>query len=93
MLNKNLDIPQNIIDLVDDQFFKFVKQFCGEKVAILLEFQDINNVECLLACKDPLEILTMDSDDLLNLKKKTCVKLNNNTYAVLSGIKNKMNIF
>jgi len=69
-----------------------VKQFCGEKVAILLEFQDINNVECLLACKDPLEILTMDSDDLLDLKMKTCVKLNNNTYAVLPGIKSKMNI-
>jgi len=92
MLNKNLDIPQNIMELEDDRFFKFVKQFSGEKVAVLLEFQDINNVECLMACKDPFEILTLDSDDLLDLKKKICVKLNNNTHAVLPGIKSKMNI-
>jgi hypothetical protein len=80
------------MELEDDLFFEFVKHYADEKVAILLEFQDLTNVECLLACTDPLEILSFDSDDLLDLKKKMCVKLNNNTFVVLPGIKNKMNL-
>ena len=71
------------MELKNDGFFEFVKHFSGEKVAILLEFQDISNVDCLLVCDDPLEIITFDSDDLLDLKKKTCVKLNNNSFTVL----------
>jgi hypothetical protein len=75
---KNSMIPNNIMELEDDLFFEFVKHYADEKVAILLEFQDLTNVESLLACADPLEILSFDSDDLLDLKKKMCVKLNNN---------------
>ncbi len=77
---------------MDDRFFEFVKHYSGEKIADLLEYQDLNNVDCLLACADPLEILSYDSDDLLDLKKKTCVKLNNNTFAVLPGIKSKLDL-
>ncbi|CAF4171079.1 unnamed protein product [Rotaria sp. Silwood2] len=92
MLTKSFDIPQNIMDLEGNEFFDFIKQYSGEKVAILLEFQDISNVNCLLACHDPLEILSFDSNDLLDLKKTTCVKLNNNSFTVLPGIKTKMNL-
>ncbi|CAF4035177.1 unnamed protein product [Rotaria sordida] len=92
MLNKSCDIPHNIMELEGDHFFEFIKQYSGEKVANLLEFQDISNVHCLLACDDPLEILSLDSNDLLDLKKKTCIKLNNNSFVVLPGIKSKMNL-
>ncbi len=78
------------MELEDDRFFEFVKHYSGEKVGNLLEFQDLTNVDCLLVCADPLEILSFDLDDLLDLKKKTCVKLNNNTFVVLPGIKSKI---
>ncbi|CAF5163177.1 unnamed protein product, partial [Rotaria magnacalcarata] len=92
MLTKSFDIPQNIMDLEGNEFFDFIKQYSGEKVANILEFQDISNVNCFLACNDPLEILSFDSNDLLDLKKTTCVKLNNNSFTVLPGIKSKMNL-
>lgn len=66
MFNKNLIIPNDIMEFEHDRFYEFVKHFSGEKLACLLEFQDISNVECLFACKDPLEILSLDSDDLLD---------------------------
>ncbi|CAF4919389.1 unnamed protein product, partial [Rotaria socialis] len=83
----NSNVPSDVMELERDTFFDFVKKHSGEKVANLLEFQDITNVNCLLACKDPLEILLLDSDDLLELKKATCLKLNNNSFTVLPGVK------
>ncbi|CAF5190197.1 unnamed protein product [Rotaria magnacalcarata] len=61
-------------------------------MTILLHFQEITNVQCFLDCNDPFEILSFDSDDLLDLKKKLCVKLTNNSFAILSGIKSKMKL-
>ena len=90
MLNKSHTLPQDIMELEDTTFFDFVKKFSGEKITLILESQDINSVQCLLACNDPFEILSYDSDELLDLKKKTCVKLNNNSFVVLPGLKTKM---
>lgn len=92
MLNKNCVIPYNITELEHDHFYEFIKKSSGEKVALLLEFQKISNMDCLLAYKDPFKILSLDSNDLLDLKKKTCVKLNDNSFAVLPGIKSKVNL-
>ncbi|CAF1415469.1 unnamed protein product [Rotaria magnacalcarata] len=83
----NSNVPSDVMELERDTFFDFVKQYSGEKVANLLEFQDITNVNYLLTCKDPLEILLLDSDDLIELKKATCLKLNNNSFTVLPGVK------
>ncbi|CAF2230898.1 unnamed protein product [Rotaria magnacalcarata] len=88
----NSNVPSDGVELEGDTFFDFVKQCSGEKVANLLEFQDITNVNCLLACQDPLEILLLDSDDLLDLKKATRLKLNNNSFTVLPGVKSKLNL-
>lgn len=88
----NSTIPSNVMELEGDDFLNFVKQYSGEKVANLLEFQDITSVNCLLACNDPLEMLLLDSDDLLDLKKATCLKLNNNSFTILPGVKSKLNL-
>ncbi|CAF2895383.1 unnamed protein product [Rotaria sp. Silwood2] len=90
MSNKNNVSPDNVMEFEDERFFEFVRSFVGEKLATLLEYQDINSVHCLLAADDPFEILSYDSDDLLDLKKKTCIKLNTNAFSVLPGIKSKM---
>ncbi|CAF4424249.1 unnamed protein product, partial [Rotaria magnacalcarata] len=66
--------------------------YSGEKVTICLEFQDISNANCFIACDDPVEILSFDFNDLLDLKKTICVKLNINSFTVLPGIKSKMNL-
>ncbi|CAF1441654.1 unnamed protein product [Adineta steineri] len=83
-------VPHNVLELEDNDFFEFVKFFSGAKLASLIEFQDINTAQCLLACDDPFYILSLDSDDLLDLQKKTCVKLNSNGFVVLPGLTCKM---
>jgi hypothetical protein len=90
MSNKSHALPHDVMEFEDERFFEFVKSFAGQKLAALLEFQDINNVNCFLACDDPFELLSYDSNDLLELKKQMCVKLNTNLFVVLPGIKSKM---
>lgn len=80
------------MELENDQFFDFVKQYSGEKAALLLKFQDISNADCFIKCNDPFEILSYDSNDLLELKKEAFVKLKNNSYVVLPGVKCKLNL-
>ncbi|CAF5201294.1 unnamed protein product, partial [Rotaria magnacalcarata] len=84
MSYRSSTLPNNV--------FEFMRSFSGEKLVILLQFQGIIDAQCFLDCEDPIEILSFDSDDLLNLKKKLCVKLNNNSFAVLPGIRSKMNL-
>ncbi|CAF1314529.1 unnamed protein product [Adineta ricciae] len=92
MSKKSNNLPYDVIELENEPFYQFVKKFAGDKVVSLLQFQDIDNVECLMACSDPFEILSYDSDDLLDLKKKTCLKLKTNSHVVLPGIKSKMKL-
>ncbi|CAF4070154.1 unnamed protein product [Rotaria sp. Silwood2] len=92
MSDRSSIVPNNVFYFENDEFFEFVRSFSGEKLAILLQFQEITNVQCFLDCDDPFEILSFDSDDLLDLKKKLCVKLNNNSFAILPGIKSKMKL-
>jgi len=90
MSDKSNSLPHDVMELKDERFYEFVKSFSGQKLATLLEFQDINSVACFLACDDPFELLQYDSNDLINLKKQTCLKLNTNLFVVLPGIKSKM---
>ncbi|CAF2930389.1 unnamed protein product [Rotaria sp. Silwood2] len=92
MSYRSSSLPNNVFEFENDEFFEFGRSFSGEKLAILLQFQEITDAQCFLDCEDPFEILSFDSDDLLDLKKKLCVKLNNNSFAILSGIKSKMKL-
>jgi hypothetical protein len=57
-------LPSNIMDLRDEAFYEFVRQFSGKRVAELLAFQECNGVESLLECKDLTAILRFQSDQL-----------------------------
>ncbi|CAF5064477.1 unnamed protein product, partial [Rotaria magnacalcarata] len=70
MFDRSSIVPNNVFELENEEFFEFVKFFSGEKLTILLQFQEITNVQCFLDCYDPFKILSFDSDDLLDLKKK-----------------------
>ena len=83
-------LPHDVMELQDEDFCKFVKSFGGQKLAALLEFQDLNSAACFLACDNPFDLLQYDSNDLFDLKKQTCLKLNTNLFVVLPGIKSKM---
>ena len=43
-------IPFNIMDMRDEAFYEFIRQFSGKKVAELLAFQECNGVNSFLGC-------------------------------------------
>ena len=79
-------LPSNIMDLRDEAFYDFIRQFAGKKVAELMSFQECNSVDSFLACNDICAILYLDSDALLNLKKSMCITLNNGFIYLLPGV-------
>jgi hypothetical protein len=84
-------LPSNIMDLRDEAFYEFVRQFSGKCVAELLAFQECNGVESLLGCKYVTAILRFQSDQLNDIKKHTCITLRDGTIALLPGLESSIN--
>ncbi|CAM4819730.1 unnamed protein product [Rotaria magnacalcarata] len=61
MSDRSSMVPNNVFEFENEEFFEFVKFVSGEKMAILLQFQEITNVQCFLDCDDPFEILSRES--------------------------------
>ncbi|CAF4628574.1 unnamed protein product, partial [Didymodactylos carnosus] len=59
-----LQLPQDIFNLKDQQFYDYVKDTYGLGQAELLSFQGIFCAKVLLATEDPCEILNIDMQDV-----------------------------
>lgn len=84
-------IPINIMDLRDDAFYDFIRQFSGKKVAELLAFQECNGVDSFLGCEDVTAILQLKSEQLNDLKKNTCIILSDGSAVLLPGLESSIN--
>ena len=78
-------LPLNILDLRDEAFYDFVRQFSGQRVAELFAFQELNGVDSFLGCKDVTAILHLQSDQLNDLKKNYMYYLDRWNYCSSSG--------
>ncbi len=63
-------LPSSIMDLRDEAFYDFVRQFSGKRVTELLVFQECNGFDSLLGCKDVTAAFHLKSDQRNDLKKK-----------------------
>jgi len=79
-------LPLNIMDLRDEAFYDFIRQFSGTKVAELLAFQECNGVDSFLGCEDVTDVLQLKSDQLNELKKNTCITLSDGSVVLLPGL-------
>ena len=84
-------LPSNIMDLRDEAFYDFVRQYSGKRVAELLAFQECNGVDSLLACPDIAAILRFQSDELNDIKRNTCITLTDGTIVLLPGLESSIN--
>jgi hypothetical protein len=55
-------LPSSIMDLRDEVFCDFVRQFSGKRVTGLLGFQEFNGVNWLLGCQDVTATSHLQSD-------------------------------
>ncbi|CAF3579667.1 unnamed protein product [Rotaria sp. Silwood1] len=91
MNNSNMSnlskLPDNVLTLKGDEFYKFVQSVAGEPLYDILKIQSINSTQSFLDTDDIFEIFKYDSPDLIEIKRKSCFKINGE-YVVKAGIKN-----
>ncbi|CAM4985297.1 unnamed protein product [Rotaria socialis] len=80
-------VPDDIFSYQNEQFYDFIKKLIGDKQVNLLAFQEISNADIYLHCCNVLNILKLDSSALIPYKESLCLKLDDNNYTVLPGIK------
>ncbi len=80
-------LPDHVLTLRGDDFYTFVKSMVGSPLHDILKIQSIDSSQSFLDTSDVFEIFKYDLPDLLELKTKSCFKINEE-YAVKIGIKN-----
>jgi hypothetical protein len=71
-------LPDNVLNLVDDAFYKVVEVVAGPIEAKLLEIQGIRSVYSFLNTDDTFGILTFKCSTLSNIKKSICFEIDDN---------------
>ena len=87
MANNQLVLPDDIFDYENEAFYNFVHNFIGSIEAEILKVQSIRNARLLLLIPDVFSFFELECDDVIDLKKRACFIMNNNTYVVKSGIR------
>jgi hypothetical protein len=84
------DLPVNVLNLIDQQFYSFVQERLEECQSELLKIQQINSVPCFLLTDDPCQVLNLNIDDneVKLLKKQICFLLSDGSFVVKPGVKN-----
>ena len=80
-------LPDDLFSYQDERFYDFVDKFIGKKQAGLLKFEEISSADIYLNCPNALGILKLDSAALLPLKESLCLKLDDDSFVILPGIK------
>jgi hypothetical protein len=80
-------LPDNVLELEGDDFYRFTKSISGELLTEVLKIQAIDSVFIFLQTSDIFEIFQHDSTMLRNLKLKIGFNLNDGTFQVKHGLK------
>ena len=88
-----LTLNEEVLSFYDEEFYSLVQHQCGVIALEIIQAQDISSVECLLNVNDIFAFLNLDSDDLIPLKKKTGILLNDGGFIVKQGIMYKVETF
>ena len=71
-------------------FFHLIESMTSEIEVEILKCQGINNIPALLRSKDLYSIFNIDSEELYDLRKRACLKLNNGQYMIRPAIKDNL---
>ena len=83
-------IPNNILSLKGDAFFKCVTQLSGEAICDLLKIQLIDSTETFMNTDDLLGIFQYNSSEINSLRDKIYFKTDNDGYILKSGIRTNL---
>ena len=81
-------LPDDLFSCQDERFYDFVDKFIGKKKQTgLLKLEDISSADIYLNCSNVLGVLKLDSAALLPLKESLCLKLDDDSFVILPGVK------
>ena len=83
-------LPDNIFTLKSEEFFRVIRSLVGEIVCNILQIQLIDSAENFLNTIDIFEIFKYDSEEIDEIKVKSCFKMRNGDYVIRAGILNNM---
>ena len=86
-------LPDNVLELEGDDFYRFTKSISGELLTEVLKIQAIDSVFIFLQTSDIFEIFQHDSTMLQHLKSKIGFNLNDGTFQVKHGLQIAIRIF
>ncbi|CAM4840137.1 unnamed protein product [Rotaria magnacalcarata] len=77
----------------NEAFYDLVEEHCGSTVLEIIQAQDISSVDCLLDVRNIFTFLELDSNELIPLKKKAGIVLNDGSFIIKKGIMYKVDVF
>jgi hypothetical protein len=89
----NIKLTEDVLSFHDESFYNLVEQQCGGVVLEIMQSQDISSIDCLLEIDDIFTFLEFDSDELIPLKRKAGIFLNNGHFVVKKGLVHKVDAF
>lgn len=88
-----IKLTLDVLSFRNQLFYDLVKQECGDIILEIMQLQDISSVDCLLDLSDIFAFLQQDSDELITIKKKAGIFLNDGGYVLKTGLVYKAQTF
>ena len=86
-------LPTNVFKLRGEEFFQLVQEQCGATMVEILRYLEVMSADCLLHIEDLFSFFHYDSPDLLAIKKKVGITLNDGSFKVKIGLSIQANNF
>lgn len=85
-------VPNNVLSLKGDDFYKFIKQLGGEMLCEILKIQLIDSTETLMNSNNLFDIFQYNSPEIDCLRDKIYFKTENGSYILKIGIKANLSL-
>jgi hypothetical protein len=81
-----IPLMEEVLSFRNEAFYNLIEQYCGDIFLKIIQAQDISSVECLLDIGNIFAFLELDSDELIPLKRRAALILNDGGFVVKKGI-------
>ncbi|CAF0969260.1 unnamed protein product [Rotaria sordida] len=85
-------IPNNLLSLKGDEFYKFIKQLSGEMPCEILKIQLIDSTEAFMNSDNLFDIFKYNSPEINCLRDKIYFRAENGDYILKSGITTNLSL-
>ncbi|CAF2942254.1 unnamed protein product [Rotaria sp. Silwood2] len=80
-------LPSDLLTYHDDDFYNLINQLVGPDEVALLKIQGIRTVNTFLDISNIFDIVNIDSEEIDDIKTKSCFILKNDSYVIRPGSK------